>query len=53
MCVNHFQLIMSTFLTKTVMLNYKTYKGFTDNHLMENLRSPFLESGERDGVMVE
>ena len=49
MCVNRFKLIMSTFL-KTVMLNYKTYKG---NHLMENLLSSFLGSGERDGVMVE
>ena len=55
MCVNRFKLIMSTFLMKTVMLNYKTYKGLglTDNHLMENLICSFLGSGECDGVMVE
>ena len=44
MCVNRFKIIMSTFLTKSVIgANRQPFDGKFNS---------FLGSGERDGVMV-
>ena len=52
MCVNRFKLIMimSTFLTKTVILHYILIRA--NRQPFDGKSNSFLGSGERDGVLV-
>ena len=50
MCVNRLKIIMSTFLTETVILHYKTCKG--NRQSFDGKSNSLLGSWERDGVMA-